>query len=139
MGFEGCSKKFMELKHLTAHLKEHTKPFKCTVCYRSFGKKYDLKIHCRLHSDELVEKCKLCKMTFKDPANLRKHVKNIHQNKDKPKPFSCRYCHKQFSRKESLKKHFQIHLKERMVYECKQCETCFTLKHNLNKHMKKYH
>ena len=131
----------MERYDLTVHHREHTKPFKC-ACNKSFARKYDLKIHQRIHSNQSKsEKCKFCQMAFNDPANLRKHVKNIHQNKEMPKQFMCRYCHKRFYRKESLQKHVETHLKakDRILYECKQCDSCFSYKSNLNKHLKKFH
>ena len=140
--FDGCSKTFMERYGLTVHHREHTKPFGCGHCNKSFARKYDLKIHQRIHSNQSKsEKCAFCQMVFNDPANLRKHIKNVHQNKEKPKPYTCRSCHKQFHRKESLQKHFQTHMKaqDKTLHHCKQCDIFYSSKSNLNRHLKKFH
>eukprot|EP01083_Nonionella_stella_P096852 272305_1 len=134
----------MELRYLTVHMQQHTKPFQCSnsKCNKSFSRKHDLKMHERLHSNTTeLASCAFCGMKFTHPSNLRKHIKHFHAHHDGPKPFVCKHCKKRFDRKESLQKHFQVHLKptDRKRHHCEECDTFFTLKSNLGKHLKKFH
>ena len=53
---------------------------------------------------------------------------------DKPKPYLCTMCDKQFGAKENLERHKQIHNVDKL-YSCTQCEKRFATEHYLTKHM----
>ena len=83
---------------------------------------------------------------FTDPSNLRKHIYRYHKAKESlQNAFICKYCHKQFNQKDSLKRHWNIHSnahlkeEERKRWKCIQCDVRFAYKYNLNKHNKTYH
>ena len=139
----GCNKIYFTLRHLNRHKLTHFKPFKCTMCAKSFGTDWDRKIHQRIHDEDKREECTFCKRKFCDPAALRKHIKWNHNDKMALKPFVCRRCHRRFDRKFCLQSHIKMHLnasegnKER--FECAFCEKAFSNKSNRNKHVRKYH
>ena len=144
--FKECGKGFMSKKEQTVHRMQHLKPFKCSysrICTKSFAKRYDLKIHERTHCELQSEKCTFCGTKFRDPANLRKHIRGMHLKDTAVKPYVCKYCHKQFSRKESLQKHFQTHFNHLTandrLFECEKCAGCFVNKSNLSKHCRTIH
>ena len=57
-----------------------------------------------------------------------------HPHDDKPRPYLCAVCDKQFMSKRSFSLHKQMHTTGKL-YSCTQCEKCFTSQSFLNKHM----
>ena len=57
-----------------------------------------------LSADELGEKwiCTICKKSFNDKSNCRRHVKNIHLS---DAPVNCQHCGKSYTNKNSLASH----------------------------------
>mmetsp|Transcript_74746 Transcript_74746/g.118941 ORF Transcript_74746/g.118941 Transcript_74746/m.118941 type:complete len:213 (-) Transcript_74746:22-660(-) len=142
-----CNKVFYRLGIYNKHRKVHVKKYRCPYihlgCNRSFATKKDLRIHERIHCNERCEICSFCLRGFTDPAALRKHIKYVHEM-DKSvssKQYVCRECKKQFARKDSLQKHWQIHAKkeERATIKCDVCNVSFTFRCNYFKHKRLYH
>ena len=107
--YNGCGKYFKDKRTYNRHIKRHTKPYKCNVngCLRTFGSKWDLKIHKRIHENQKIEVCSYCGIKFVDPNTLRRHIQSYHITSQKQ--YMCKICKTPFKRKETL----QIHLKSK--------------------------
>ena len=59
-------------------MKTHTreKPFKCTLCYKSFSTAGYVKTHNLIHTGELPFNCSHCDMNFSKSNNLKLHLKS---------------------------------------------------------------
>ena len=82
---------------------------------------------------------------------------DITEHDDKPRPYLCTVCHKQFTRKYHLNRHRQIHTVESTYwyssgecersfpsqrhkpYKCSQCSKCFSQSSNLQSHERHIH
>eukprot|EP01083_Nonionella_stella_P021760 60267_1 len=122
----GCHKVFISLKRFNEHKQCHSKPFKCVFCAKRFGKKWNLKMHHKIH----------------DKHRIIRHVKGkTHDTAPRMKRFRCKKCLKEFARKDSLQKHWQTHemRDKRNLFMCKACDATFTFKSNQLKHQKLFH
>jgi len=137
---DGCTHRCVGVRALTKHKRIHSKPFRCTLCGKSFGNKRNLTIHARSHRDDRREKCRFCGSAFCDPSTLRSHIKRAHAEVAS-KAFSCRVCLKRFAEKDKLQKHMAIHSRKtsRDLLRCASCDMTFTVKSNRDRHHRKYH
>ncbi len=110
---------------------EHT----CTLCKKTFTRKFLLVRHILTHTGERPYKCHHCEKAFSDPSNLNAHER-IHTGE---KPFQCGFCAKQFTTSYNLAQHQRIHAEER-AYKCTLCDKSFkqrsTLQHHQSVHSK---
>ena len=60
------------------------------------------------------------------------------QKTDKPRSYTCATCNRPFTRWTHLKRHEELHTKEK-PFECEQCTRCFTRKDLLLRHQQKLH
>ncbi|NXR15064.1 ZN350 protein, partial [Semnornis frantzii] len=72
------------------------KPFSCTICEKSFIRKFDLIKHSRTHTGEQPEKT-----------------------------YVCPDCSRRFLHKSSLTQHRQVHTGEKPVFTCPRCAKKF--------------
>lgn len=80
--------------------------------------------------------CTICGHCFAQPADLRKHVRTVHEGL---RPFRCETCHKCFGEKGNLRKHMRsVHLNER-PFRCSLCDSTFAFKDGLARHIKLVH
>ncbi|XP_052845615.1 zinc finger protein 62 [Drosophila gunungcola] len=130
-----CGKVLKSLNNLKLHMLRHTgkKDFICNLCGRRFVSIHLLKLHKRVrHLGEQPFKCRFCQKSFststaKSRHEVMKHVRDgsylcdecgsqfhtqtcLNNHKvlhDGKKPFYCDICHINFSRRKSMKRHFQ--------------------------------
>ena len=74
---------FGQQRHYRRHvLQKHTavdkKPFKCTVCPKSFSSTTVLKDHMNVHTGEKPHKCPVCGQGFASNPTMRGHHKAVH-------------------------------------------------------------
>lgn len=57
-------------------------PFPCPVCYKTFTRNHDMKVHARnLHGEDRGPfQCIFCAQWSKNAESMRKHIANHHSN-----------------------------------------------------------
>ena len=112
------------------------KCYKCPICDKNVSSKQSLKEHIESMHDKKKFECSECGYSFKHGGNLNKHKKICHEGGDYK--YSCKQCNKDFSTKQSLKRHtFSVHLGQK--HTCEQCSKCFTTQSSLSIHIKHIH
>ena len=99
-----CGKRFKIAKNLAAHRKTHMSEDKCDQLGKRFLFGRELEAHKATHANFQQHMCNQCGKTFKQKADLQKHVK-----KHNVKPVHCSYCGEAFRQTETLAKHQAIH------------------------------
>lgn len=81
--------------------------------------------------------CTICMKTFSDRRNLKKHIQNIHVNRDVR--YACDLCDKSFTQPYSLAYHKELHTTSEK--KCSVADCPFTSKHpkRLEKHFRQQH
>ena len=92
-----CQKYYQNSRNLRIHERIHTEevPFECCTCNKRFKTKYELKLHERSHTGEAPFGCKICMKRFKYSHHLKRHNR-IHTGE---MPYECSTCNKKFSEK----------------------------------------
>ncbi|CRL01894.1 CLUMA_CG015280, isoform A [Clunio marinus] len=116
----------------------------CQVCGKALKTSYDLKVHLRKHSGERPEICETCGKTFISYAQLYKHRKIRHLEREN---FQCLICLKNVLSRFKLKYHMKrfhpngfdngirVNI-ETNFYHCKICSLKFVAMHKYEKHLK---
>ncbi|PRD26806.1 UNVERIFIED_CONTAM: zinc finger protein [Trichonephila clavipes] len=120
-----CHKAFNRKTSLKRHSKLHSgeRPYKCDICKISFSRSNALSCHKMKHMEgfeqvlfttdqtasTLTYSCTNCTYSTTSKRSINKHVKE-HIT---AKLFVCEVCHRVFSRKDTLARHFRIHSGER--------------------------
>ncbi|KRT86100.1 zinc finger protein, partial [Oryctes borbonicus] len=99
----------------------------CTICFKSFCKPSQLKLHMNIHYLERPYRCDSCSVSFRTKGHLQKHERSAsHHNKlssspnlssSEPRPFKCSDCNIAFRIHGHLAKHLRakMHI---MKLEC---------------------
>lgn len=71
-----CGKQ-VQASYLKRHIRLHVegKPFKCSVCKKSFSHRGNLNQHYRIHTGEKPYVCQICSKAFTQKSNLQMHMK----------------------------------------------------------------
>lgn len=127
-------KKMLHKGWIGGHMKNHfnLKEYVCNICEKRFNVKRLLTLHTEGH---LNPKCPFCDKCFAGNANLRKHIKSVH---DKLKRYKCKICDGMFPFLHRLKAHMRSHTGEQ-PYKCTICNKCFSLAASLRKHRQAVH
>ncbi|XP_046408391.1 zinc finger protein 883-like isoform X2 [Ischnura elegans] len=80
------------------------RPFKCQICHKCFGEKWELVRHQRVHTQSNPHECSACGKRFTETVNLRKHML-VHADS---RPFDCPFCAKPFALRKNLKRHLEL-------------------------------
>ncbi|XP_069703213.1 zinc finger protein 501-like isoform X3 [Periplaneta americana] len=132
LNVESSNKSFNKL---SPNKKQHkrkdaeVKPFTCSVCGKSFGRRYNLQAHEAIHRDDRPFKCDICEKSFRKFAHLQRH-ESTHTS---DKPFNCQICEKNFARLEYLRQHEATHTDEKH-FKCNSCDKRFRQRHHLQDH-----
>ncbi|XP_028923656.1 zinc finger protein 711 isoform X2 [Ornithorhynchus anatinus] len=107
-----CDLKTSDPFLLSGHiLSVHTKdlPFKCRRCKRGFRQPPELKKHMKTHGGRKVYQCQYCDYSTADASGFKRHVISIHT---KDYPHRCEYCRKGFRRPSEKNQHIMRHHRE---------------------------
>ena len=89
--------------------------------------------------------CNRCEKGFTTAGNLKRHIMNIHMDRDGgaegglKETKCCRYCKKSYSRADYLAQHIKSMHENSSRYNCEHCDKCFTQKGSLNRHVSSVH
>ncbi|XP_059616325.1 zinc finger protein 79-like [Phlebotomus argentipes] len=92
----------------------------CRICKELQKNKYEMERHQMKHNGKSL-KCNFCDVEYSCRANLRRHIKQVHE---KRRDHICMICNKAFSQAINLKTHMSVHELERK-YECDTCHKAF--------------
>lgn len=87
------------------------RPFKCTLCPRSFKNRANLWEHNRLHTGSLPFSCNDCGTTFSRVKSLMAHKEKYHSKnstEDPPLRLKCNFCPRVFPRKGDRTQHMKM-------------------------------
>ncbi|XP_022121191.2 gastrula zinc finger protein XlCGF42.1-like [Pieris rapae] len=121
---------------LEAHTKGyHTKvkPFKCSICEKSYTQSSGLQQHMRLHTGVRPYKCNFCNKGFTQKGGLDQHLRTH----TKVKPYNCILCNKSFSQSVHVRQHMRTHTNIK-PFKCIVCEKRFKQLGHLNFHMRSH-
>ncbi|KAK2920545.1 hypothetical protein Q8A73_000030 [Channa argus] len=127
-----CGKTYQNIE---THMRSHTgiKPYRCSVCDKSFPRPGALRRHRRIHSGERPYICEFCGKTFIDNGTLTTHIRN--HTGDKPaQRVPCETCGKSLASVQVLEVHKRIHTGEK-PFQCRICKKTFRQVGGLNAHM----
>ncbi|XP_061784955.1 hypermethylated in cancer 2 protein [Nerophis lumbriciformis] len=108
-----------------------TRPFKCTVCNKSYKDPATLRQHEKSHWLTRPFPCNICGKMFTQRGTMTRHMRS-HLGL---KPFACEECGMRFTRQYRLTEHMRVHSGEK-PYECQLCGGKFTQQRNLISHLR---
>ncbi|KAK7500297.1 hypothetical protein BaRGS_00008520 [Batillaria attramentaria] len=107
-----------------------TNPYGCQYCEKAFPRLSFLRVHERVHGDQLPFRCLHCQRMFRHKRSRDRHMK-LHASDRK---FSCHLCDSTFSRNDQLKLHLQSHNSSKL-YQCPICQASYSSAAALTAHL----
>ncbi|KAG9335702.1 hypothetical protein JZ751_004204 [Albula glossodonta] len=115
----------------TASFGAESRPFKCSVCSKSYKDPATLRQHEKSHWLTRPFPCNICGKMFTQRGTMTRHMRS-HLGL---KPFACEECGMRFTRQYRLTEHMRVHSGEK-PYECQLCGGKFTQQRNLISHLR---
>lgn len=164
-----CKLRFFDDNMLLEHAKKHSNVsiskltgdngFKCTICFKTFGRQKALNKHAEEHSantgdiDTGVEpsqvlSCDICGEQRSSREQLAERMQHQHTNDNGSEAASlnCTKCGQSFATRNMLNRHIKRHAKHRKqharrepIHECVECQKKFTTQYRLSKHLSVFH
>ncbi|XP_046802981.1 zinc finger protein 91-like [Lucilia cuprina] len=137
---EICHASFSNYTLLRKHfVQEHPgEKFYVLCCQRKFTHRFHIVEHIRLHMDPNAFKCEICGRCSTNSRNLTKHIRELHTEEGKLRPFECNVCHKSFINKTVLRIHMETH-ETNLTHMCRECGKGFPSEQRRNLHEKSVH
>ena len=83
--------------------------FECVICDKKLSSLAHLKNHEYIHYENSIadneNKCSLCHFNFAHKGALKKHIREVHEEK---KEYECLQCSMRFARRYQMKKKLRI-------------------------------
>jgi len=133
-----CNESLANAEAVPGHYRaQHQDKVECAICLKSFSTKYTLNTHVRtVHEKRQRLMCKSCDETFSTIEAKRDHYKAMHEGDEDEN--ECPYCHKQFTRKYSVKSHIQNVHEKKKPFKCEECDKKFATGSQLRMHQKRH-
>ena len=112
--------------------------FKCELCDEQFADITELKKHI-LKYHKRIKCCPCCPEVFKKSRALKCHISEQHPEHCCKKGFTCEFCGKTFTVKNTLQDHIKSIHDGVLEYKCDKCGREFGCRRNLVVHMKGVH
>ena len=133
-----CGKTFGTSYAKDRHIEEahnnHTKPFQCPKCSKSFKRREHLRDHLdSVHDKSTSVNCLYCSKELSSFTNYMRHIKEVHERRNGN--VVCNVCDKKFSRKQHLDQHISdVHLRQKR-FSCPHCKNTYVRKGVLERHL----
>ncbi|KAG8146281.1 hypothetical protein E2320_012642 [Naja naja] len=129
--FEDKEEEAEDLSNPNQPYTSEPRPFKCSVCEKSYKDPATLRQHEKTHWLTRPFPCNICGKMFTQRGTMTRHMRS-HLGL---KPFACEECGMRFTRQYRLTEHMRVHSGEK-PYECQLCGGKFTQQRNLISHLR---
>ncbi|XP_058512722.1 hypermethylated in cancer 2 protein [Ochotona princeps] len=130
-GSGGAEEEAEDLSAPSASYAAEARPFKCSVCEKTYKDPATLRQHEKTHWLTRPFPCNICGKMFTQRGTMTRHMRS-HLGL---KPFACDECGMRFTRQYRLTEHMRVHSGEK-PYECQLCGGKFTQQRNLISHLR---
>ncbi|KAM4616070.1 uncharacterized protein ACJ7VT_009053 isoform 2-T2 [Polymixia lowei] len=153
-----CGAFFNNIKPHTCEYK--IKPYSCNICGKRCVSEHSLKVHCKIHKEDYVHRCKFClaafktrldklrhewthpysKMPYQCPdcsetfSNIRERKEHLHGHRG-PNRHVCHVCNMEFLNMSQIQRHMAVHTGEK-PFVCEFCQRSFNQPSHLKSHMR---